>query len=92
MIFSEMVLLALLSMVPGAAASWAVNAYLARWGFPLPHSFTYGGMVYSTLYGHVSWVEFVVPGVLILCTAVLVSLPAAWRVWRLTPLEALRKA
>lgn len=92
MIFTEMALLAVLSMIPGAAVSWAVNAYLARWGFPLSHSFTYGGMVHSVLYGHVSWVEFVVPAILVLGMAVLVSLPAAWRVCKLTPLEALRKS
>jgi len=91
MILSEMVMLAMLSMIPAAAAAWAGNAYLARWGLPLPHPFTYGGMVFSSLYGHVSWVEFVVPAVLILGMAVLVSLPAAWRVRQMTPLEALRR-
>jgi putative ABC transport system permease protein len=92
MIFFEMVLLALFSIVPGTLLAWGTNAYLEVHGFPLPHTFTYGGRVFSAIYGHVSPDIFLVPGAIILGIAALVTLPAAWRVWKLTPLEALRRA
>ncbi len=92
MILLEMSLLALLSMVPAAALAWAVNAYLAHQGIPIPTTFTYGGMVFGALYGEVSWKIFLIPFALVLGVSVLVCVPAAWRVWRLTPREALRRA
>jgi ABC-type antimicrobial peptide transport system permease subunit len=87
-----MVLLSLFSLVPGAALSWAANAYLAGVGWSLPHPFTYGGMVFSTMYGDVSWQVFLLPAALVVSMAFLVSLPAAWRIRKLTAIEALGKA
>lgn len=91
MILAEMLLLALLSMVPGAAAGWASNAYLASHGLPLPYVFTYGGAVFQRLYGEVSLPVFLVPAALILGMTFVVCLPAAWRVRRLTPMQALHR-
>lgn len=92
MILWEMLLLSLFSLIPGAALSWASNAYLAAYGLKLPHPYTYGGMVFSTMYGQVSWFVFLVPTVLVVLVAVLVCVPAAFRIRRLTPIEALRRA
>ncbi len=92
MILWEMLLLSLFSLIPGAALAWASNAWLAAYGLRLPHPYTYGGMVFSTMYGQVSWFVFLVPTVLIVLVAVLVCIPAARRIRRLTPIEALRRA
>jgi len=92
MILWEMLLLSLFSLIPGAALSWASNAWLAEYGLKLPHPYTYGGMVFSTMYGQVSWLVFLEPAILIVLVAVLVCVPAAFRIRRLTPIEALRRA
>ncbi|HET9870732.1 MAG TPA: FtsX-like permease family protein, partial [bacterium] len=92
MILWEMLLLSLFSLVPGAALAWASNAWLAAEGLRLPHPYSYGGMVFSTMYGQVSWPVFLEPAALIVLVAVLVCLPAALRIRRLTPIEALRRA
>jgi ABC-type lipoprotein release transport system permease subunit len=92
MIFLEMLLLALLSLVPGSLAAFAMNHYLMTVGIPLPTPFTYGGMTFTTMLGTVSPRVFLVPTALIVSMAVLVTLPAAWRIHRLTPVEALKRA
>ena len=92
MILWEMVCLALLSIALGAALAWGANAYLAAYGLHMPEAYTYGGMVFSTMYGQLSWPVFLIPAALILLMAVLVCLPAALRVRRLSPVEALRRS
>jgi hypothetical protein len=91
MILLEMSLLALLSMVPAAALAWAVNAYLAHQGIRSPPPSRMGAWCSAPCMGRSPGRSSSSPSPCPRRIGVGLC-PAAWRVWRLTPREALRRA
>lgn len=91
MIVVETMVLAVLSCLAGLALALPALNYLETNGIPVP-PVEVSGVFYEAMYAEISATSLVVPGVLVLATAFLVSLWPAARSARITPVEALGAA
>lgn len=88
MIMVETMVLAVLACLIGLALALPALNYLEVTGIPVP-KVEVAGISYDAMYAEISTLSLVVPGILVLATAFLVSLWPAARSARITPVEAL---
>lgn len=86
----ETALLAVMSAALGAFLALAVNGWFSVHGITYPKPVSLGGVRFQTVSTRLSWPVFILPGVIVLLTSVLVSLPAALRTVRRHTVDALR--
>jgi putative ABC transport system permease protein len=87
----EVCLLALLSIAVALPPSLWLDTLLATQGIRYPQPMDYGGVTIDRVSGVVSLGVFLVPALLTLVSAEIVSLLVAWRVARLDPVKAMRQ-
>lgn len=91
MILVETMVLAVLACLVGLALALPALNYLETAGIPVP-PVEVSGISYKAMYAEISTMSLVIPAVLVLTTAFLVSLWPAIRSSRITPVEALGAA
>lgn len=90
LIILETAFLALLSIVPGAAGGIAANWILSVYGITLPNPVDWGGFLFDTITAKITVRSILIPVVVIVFSALLVSIPPAIRAARIKPVDALR--
>lgn len=86
----EAMLLAVLGCVLGVVLALPVNAYFVHHGIQLSQGFDMGGIRFDRLLGEFSWFTMGVPALVVMGSTLLVSVFPAWRVARITPINALQ--
>lgn len=89
-VVAEVTFIALGSIVIGAIFGAGLNYLLSIYGISLPQEFSYGGIVFQTMYAAVTVRSLVVPAVTVLVSAIFVSLFPALRAARIAPASAMR--
>jgi len=86
----EINMLAVLSIVAGSGIAYGVNNWLSRHGITLSEPFSYGGMIFQTLYSTVNLKSFLVPALAVFGTATLVGLLPGIKAARTVPAKTMR--
>ena len=89
-VVAEVAFIALGSIFIGALFGAGLNYLLSIYGISLPQEFSYGGIVFQTMYAAVTVRSLAIPAVTVLISAVLVSLFPALRAARIAPASAMR--
>ena len=90
MILNEVLLMALGSIAVGSVVGTAANLYLSRHGFKFSQGFTFGGMVYDTLRVEISARCYIIPSLLVLVAALVVSVYPALKAARTDAARSIR--
>ncbi len=85
LIICEMNVLALCSIAGGAAMGAITNYLLSITGIPLPHPFSYGGVMFTALHTTVNARTFYIPAIVVIASATLVSVFPALKAVRTEP-------
>ena len=89
-VVAEVAFIALGSIVIGALFGAGLNYLLSIYGISLPQEFSYGGIVFQTMYAAVTVRSLAIPAVTVLVSAIFVSLFPALRAARIAPASAMR--
>ncbi len=90
LVVAEVTFIALGSIAVGALIGAGLNHLLSIYGISLPQEFSYGGMVFQTMYAEVSIRSLAIPAITIAVSAIVVSLFPALRAARIAPARAMR--
>jgi len=90
LVVSETLLLALFSIVAGAAVGLAANYWLSIHGVSLPEAFSFEGVEFKDMYAEINVRSFAIPAVVVLFAAAVVSTFPAVRAARTAPAAAMR--
>lgn len=90
LVLTEVLILAVGSVVLASGLSVAANFMLAVYGIPLPTPFTFGGVEFSKMYSEVNTHSLYIPALSVIAAALLVSLPPAWKAAGTEPSRAMR--
>ena len=89
-VVAEVTFIALGSIAIGALFGASLNYLLSIYGISLPQEFSYGGIVFQTMYAAVTVRSLAIPAVTVLVSAIFVSLFPALRAARIAPASAMR--
>jgi len=90
LVLAEVLVLGVISCVLGTMAAFAINYGLSSTGVKMLESFTYGGVVFDTLYSEINAHSYYIPGLCVIFSAMLVSLYPAAKAARIAPARAMR--
>ncbi|HUV31451.1 MAG TPA: ABC transporter permease [Acidobacteriota bacterium] len=90
LVLLEVLIMAAIAVVLGAALSYGVNYALSIHGITLPVSFTYGGVVFTKMFTEINARSFYIPGVSVVLSAILISMLPATKAARVAPARAMR--
>lgn len=90
LIVTEVFSLAVISSLVGVVIGTLSNSWFATYGITLSHPIDIGGVPFTKILGDLSIRSLVLPGVITLGTALLVSVFPAWRASRLDPIASIR--
>jgi putative ABC transport system permease protein len=90
LIVLEIQLLALASISLGAGLSFPMNTYLSHRGFSISRPISFGGMQYSMMTAEVNLRSFVIPAIIVVVTALFVSVFPAIKAARTEPAKSVR--
>ncbi|MFH1283393.1 MAG: FtsX-like permease family protein [bacterium] len=89
LVLFEVNILAVLSIIIGAGAATIVNYFLSIHGITLPTSFTYGGIVFDTLYSEINIRSYYIPTITVIIATTLISIFPALKAARIEPVKAM---
>jgi ABC-type lipoprotein release transport system permease subunit len=90
LVLIEVSIMAVISVVFGSIAGWALNYAVSIHGVPMPFEFTYGGIEFTHAYSEVNTRSFLIPIVVVILSALTVSIFPALRASRTAPAAAMR--
>ncbi len=90
LVLTEVIMMALIGIAIGLAASYAVNYYLSIDGIRMPEPFTYGGIKFTHMYTELNIRSYIIPGIAVIITAIVVSLFPARQAAKVAPAKAMR--
>lgn len=90
LVLAEVLILGVLSCLLGAVSAFAVNYGLSNTGIKMAESFTYGGVVFDTLYTEINAHSYWIPALCVIFSALLVSIYPATKAARIAPARAMR--
>ncbi len=85
LILIEVFFLVVISLVGGSILALISNSALAVYGIRIPEPFTYGGMKFEYMRAEVNLRSFVIPGIFVMLSALLVSIIPGIRAARTEP-------
>jgi len=91
LVMIEMIFLSFLSVGVGMLFAVPTNLWFSIKGMTLPEPMTYGGMSFTTMHAEMNLAAFLIPGIVVLFTTVVVTLWPAIMASQTTPAESLRK-
>jgi ABC-type lipoprotein release transport system permease subunit len=90
LVLLEVNILSIFSIIVGAALALPINAYLASHGYTLPEPVIYGGMRIDAMMSQLNLRSFLVPGITVWLSALLVTFFPALKAARTEPARAMR--
>lgn len=90
LVLCEVFIMAVLSVALGALLAVGVNYYLSIEGIGFGTSLTYGGVTFNRMYTELNIRSYIIPGVCVLLTALIVAVYPALRAASVAPARALR--
>jgi ABC-type lipoprotein release transport system permease subunit len=90
LVLTEVSIMAVMSVIAGAAIATAVNYWLSINGIAMPVSFDFGGMTFSHAYTEINTRSYVIPLLSVVLSAVLISVFPALKAARTQPAAAMR--
>ncbi len=90
LVLTEVLILTVISTVLGTMVAFAINYGLSQTGVKMMESFTYGGVVFDTLYSEINAHSYYIPGLCVMLSALLVSMYPATKAARIAPARAMR--
>lgn len=90
LVLIEVSIMAVISVALGSVAGWALNYLISIYGIPMPFEFSYGGMEFTHAYSEVNTRSFLIPIVVVILSALTVSILPALRASRTAPAAAMR--
>jgi ABC-type lipoprotein release transport system permease subunit len=90
LVLYEANIIAIFSIFIGAIIGFAVNYYLSLHGIRLSQSFTYGGMKFSEMMAEINLRSFIIPGITVLLTTIIVGFFPALKAAKTDPAKSLR--
>jgi len=90
LIVTETAMLSIFSIIAGTIISFGLNQYLSQNGISLGTSFDVGGFSIDKFISQVSFIVFLIPGIIVLVSAVFVSIFPAIRASRTNPAKTMR--
>ncbi|MGA1867933.1 MAG: ABC transporter permease [bacterium] len=90
LVLYEITFLAIFSIAMGSGLAYCANSWLAAHGITLSEPFSYGGMVFHTMYGEINIRSFVIPALAVLFTTLLVGFLPALKAARTAPAKTMR--
>ncbi len=86
----EVTTLAILSLILGSLVAFALNYYYSITGMDFGQSFSYGGVEFSLMYTEINARSYLIPGLAVLISAVVVSVIPALRAAQVPPAQSMR--
>jgi len=90
LVLTEVLILSVVSTALGTVVAFAINYGLSDTGVKMMESFTYGGVVFDTMYSEINAHSYYIPGLCVMLTALLVSVYPAAKAARIAPARAMR--
>jgi putative ABC transport system permease protein len=90
LVIVEVSVMAVVSVAVGAVVGWAINYTFSIKGIPMPFEFSYGGMEFTHAFTEVNTRSFLIPTVVVILAALVVSVFPALRAARTVPAAAMR--
>lgn len=90
LVLSEVLLLALASILVGSVIAFLLNYWVSIEGITLSEPFTYGGVTFDVLKTEINLRSFVIPAVIVMLTALTVALGPAIMAVRTDPAKSMR--
>jgi putative ABC transport system permease protein len=90
LVITEVVIMAILSIVVASAVSLGVNYGFSHTGIPMPVSIEYGGMTFHTMNTEINVRSFMIPLVSVVFSATFISIFPAIKAARTQPAAAMR--
>lgn len=90
LIVAESFMLSLIGIGVGVIFAIVVNWYFSINGFVFDPPIEYGGFTFAEMNTSLDIINFILPGGVVLCTSLLVSLYPAYKASKIYPMEALR--
>jgi len=90
LVLTEVIMLAIICIIIGAALGFAANSYLSSHGIKIGEGLTYGGMKFETMQAEVNLRSFIIPAVTVLICAAFISLFPAIKAAKTDPAKTMR--
>jgi ABC-type lipoprotein release transport system permease subunit len=90
LVLIEVFFLTVIAIIVGSIGALISNGLLAKYGISLSESFSYGGVEFTDMRGEVNVRSFYIPTVVVLISALIVSLYPALKAARVEPARAMR--
>ncbi|HHS51096.1 MAG TPA: ABC transporter permease [candidate division Zixibacteria bacterium] len=90
LIIVESAIMSVFGMIFGSIFGTAINLPMAHWGIKTPHSYDIGGILFDTMKSEVTVQTLTMPAIIVLFTALFVSIFPAIRAARTVPAKSLR--
>ena len=90
LVVAEVNFLAIFSVMLGIVAGFFINLYLSHHGFTLSEPFSYGGMKFTQMLSEINLRMFVIPGITVFMSAIMVGFFPALKAGRTEPAKTMR--
>lgn len=91
MILSEVTWLAVFSIVGGIVIAFILNYYISIHGIAMSEPISYGGMEFSFMRTEINFSSYLIPGITVLITAIVVAFLPALKAAKTDPAKTMRK-
>lgn len=86
----EVLMMSLISLAIGFVVSLGANYWLSLHGISLPEALSFAGVEFQDMYAEINIRSYVIPAVIVIASALLVSIPPALRAARTAPAASMR--
>lgn len=90
LVTTEAAMLGLMSVAAGAVVALGINYWLSITGVDMPMELTIAGVEFNNLKAELNWRSYIIPAIVVMFAALVVSMPAALRAARTAPATAMR--
>jgi len=90
MVVIEVSVMGFIGVTAGSLLGLGVNYFFSIYGIPMPYEFTYGGMLFSRGYTELNFMEFYIPAIAVIGSAVLIAIMPSLKAAHVEPARAMR--
>lgn len=90
MVIIEVSVMGIIGVVIGSVLGFAANYFFSIHGIPMPYEYTYGGMLFSKGYTELNYMEFYIPAIAVIGSALLIAIMPSLKAAHVEPARAMR--